>query len=94
MTDRPELKTVKKLHRNLCDVLAGHPQPIIGTALVMATADWLRQYHRADLTEPQLDQLHIQILMRFLKGVTQELSLGMEVGRLDDDDDLPTLGNA
>lgn len=89
MTD---LDAVKKLHREIAAVLKGQTQPIIGTALVATVADWLRHYHRPDLTEPQRDEWRIANLMRFLKGVAEELNLGMEFE--DVDDDPPTSGNA
>ena len=94
MISRTDLDTVKKLHREIAAILKGQTQPIIGTALVFATADWLRQYHRDDITEPQRDEWRIANLMRFLKGVAEELGLGIEVGQANDDDDLPTFGNA
>ena len=91
MTDN-DLDAVKKLHGQIAAILKGQPQPLIGAALVFATADWLRQYHRNDITELQRDEWRINNLMRFLKGVAEELNLGMEFGQLDDDP--PTSGNA
>lgn len=93
MTNQPELDSVKKLHRSIVAILHGQPQPTVGTALVICAADWLRQYNPPDLDEVQLNKLRIQILMRFLKGVAEEIGLGMEFGHLDDDDP-PTFGNA
>jgi len=93
MTNQPELDSVKKLHRSILAILHGQPQPTVGTALVICVADWLRQYNPPDLDEVQLNKLRIQILMRFLKGVAEEIGLGMEFSRLDDDDP-PTFGIA
>lgn len=88
MTDEYDYLAVRELRRDIATILDGHTQPLVGTALVICVADWLRQHNPPDVEPVQRDQVRIALLMRFLKGVAEEIGLGFEFGQLDDDDEI------